>query len=222
LPAAALNDRTRGAWQKALGSGLYERGTLGLLYCAELKLASRPGEPEGDFRARIAHALHERRDLEVEKLRDRHAGKLRTLDDRIRRAEDKVDREQSQYSQRKLDTVVSIGTSVLGAIFGGGRRRATSGAGTAARSAGRVFSEKGDVERATENLEALRRQRDALVQEVEAEVDSLQATLDPARIGLEALEVAPRKSDIDVAPLTVAWEPWRRGADGFLVPAWRR
>ena len=222
LPAAALNDRTRGAWQKALGSGLYERGTLGLLYCAELKLASRPGEPEGDFRARIAHALHERRDLEVEKLRDRHAGKLRTLDDRIRRAEDKVEREQSQYSQRKLDTVVSIGTSVLGAIFGGGRRRATSGAGTAARSAGRVFSEKGDVERATENLEALRRQRDALVQEVEAEVDALQAALDPARIGLETLEVAPRKSDIDVAPLTVAWEPWRRGADGFLVPVWQR
>jgi len=221
-PAAALNEKKRGAWQKALKSRLYESGRLELAYCAELKLASQPGEPEGDFRARIAHAVHERRDLEVEKLRERHAGKLRALDDRIRRAEDKVEREQSQYSQRKLDTVVSIGTSVLGAIFGGGRRRATSGAAGAARSAGRVFSEKGDVERATENLDALRRQRDELVQEVEAEVGALRATLDPASMRLETLEVAPRKADIDVAPLIVAWEPWRRGADGFLVPAWRR
>ncbi len=222
LPASALNEKTLAGWQRALKSRLYERGRASLLHCTELKLASLPGELEGDFRARIAHALHERRDLEVEKLRDRHAGTLRALEDRIRRAEDKVEREQAQYSQRKLDTVVSIGTSVLGAIFGGGRRRATSGAGSAARSAGRVLSEKGDVERATDNLETLRQQREALAGEVEAEVSALQAMLDPNSIRLETLEVAPRKSDIDVAPLAVAWEPWRRGADGFLEPAWSR
>jgi len=219
-PPSALNGKSLAAWEKALKARLYEHGKAELLHCAELKLASQPGESEGDFRARIAHALHEQRDVAVEKLRDKYAGKLRTLDDRIRRAEDKVEREESQYAQRKLDTVVSIGTSVLGAIFGG--RRGARGAGAAARSAGRVFGEKGDVERATEGLEALRSEREALAQELEREVAELQAGLDPAAIRLDTVEVTPRKSDIAVAGLSLAWEPWRKGADGFLEPAWRQ
>ena len=45
---------------------------------------------------------------------------------------------------------------MLGAIFGG-RSTATTRAGSAARSAGRVFSERGDVARAGESLESLGR-----------------------------------------------------------------
>ena len=83
------------------------------------KLTSNPGESEGDFRTRLAQSLREHRDREVAKLREKHAAKLKSLDDRLRRAADSVEREKSQYTQRKLDTAISIGTSVLGAIFGG-------------------------------------------------------------------------------------------------------
>ena len=189
-----------------------------LLAAKTLKLTSNPGESEGDFRTRLAQSLREHRDREVAKLREKHAAKLKSLEDRLQRAADRVEREKSQYSQRKLDTAISIGTSVLGAIFGG-RSTATTRAGSAARSAGRVFSERGDVARAGESLESLAAERDELLKRIEQEAGALTASLDPASVDLEKIRIAPRKSDIAVGRIVLAWEPWRAGPDGFPRPA---
>ena len=217
LPAAALNAKCHADWGRTLAAHLYQSGAVELLACKTPKLTSNPGESEGDFRTRLAHALREHRDQEVTKLRDRHAAKLRSLEDRLRSAQNRVAREQSQYSQRKLDTVISIGTSVLGAIFGG-RSVATTRAGSAARSAGRVFGERGDVARAGESLEALSAERDGLLRQIEQEAGELTASLDPTRIELARISIAPRKSDIGIGRIAIAWEPWRAAADGFPRP----
>jgi Skp family chaperone for outer membrane proteins len=218
LPAAALGARNYAAWGKTLAASLYQNGTVELLSAKALKLTSNPGESEGDFRARLAQALREHRDGAIAKLREKHAAKLKSLDERLRRAADRVEREKSQYSQRKLDTAISIGTSVLGAIFGG-RSSATTRAGSAARSAGRVFSEQGDVARAGESLETLTAERNALLAAIEQEAATLAASLDPASIALEKIRIAPRKSDIAIGRVAIAWEPWRAGPDGFPRPA---
>ncbi len=218
VPAAALAARNYGEWGKALAARLYQEGAVELLAAKALKLTSGPGESEGDFRARLALGLREFRDGEVAKLRAKHAAKLKSLEDRLRRASDRVEREESQYSQRKLDTAISIGTSVLGAIFGG-RSTATTRAGSAARSAGRVFGERGDVARAGESFEALKAERDALLAAIEQEAQSLASSLDPASVALEKVRIAPRKSDIAIGRVAIAWEPWRAGADGFPRPA---
>ncbi len=218
LPAAALAAKNYEGWGKALAATLYQNGAVELLAARSLKLTSNPGESEGDFRARLAQGLREHRDREVAKLREKHAAKLKSLEDRLQRASDRVDREKSQYTQRKLDTAISIGTSVLGAIFGG-RSVATTRAGSAARSAGRVFSERGDVARADESLESLTAERNELLGRIEQEAVALTATLDPASIALERLRIAPRKSDIAIGRIAIAWEPWRSAADGFPRPA---
>ncbi len=218
VPAAALSARNYADWGKALAASLYQNGAVELLAAKSLRLTSNPGESEGDFRARLAQGLREFRDAEVAKLREKHAAKLKSLDERMRRASDRVEREKSQYNQRKLDTAVSIGTSILGAIFGG-RSAAATRAGSAARSAGRVFNERGDVARADESLESLAAERDALLKAIEQEAGALSASLDPASVALEKLRIAPRKSDIAIGRIALAWEPWRAGPDGFPRPA---
>ena len=218
VPAAALAARNYAEWGKSLAAHLYKSGAAELFTAKSLKLTSNPGESEGDFRARLAQSLREHRDREVAKLREKHAARLKSLEGRLRRAADKVEREKSQYSQRKLDTAISIGTSVLGAIFGG-RATATTRAGSAARSAGRVFSERGDVERAGDSLESLGAERDELLKRIEQEAGALTASLYPASIELTKIRLAPRKSDIAVGRIALAWEPWRAGPDGFPRPA---
>jgi hypothetical protein len=218
LPSAAMTAKNYAEWSKALAGSLYQSGAVELLAAKALKLTSNPGESEGDFRARLAQSLREHRDRAVAKLREKHAAKLKSLEDRLQRATDKVEREKSQYAQRKLDTAISIGTSVLGAIFGG-RSVATTRAGSAARSAGRVFSERGDVARAGESAESLAAERDELLKRIEQEAGALADSLDPAAIALEKVRVAPRKSDIAVGRIALAWEPWRAGPDGFPRPA---
>jgi hypothetical protein len=218
IPAAALSAKSYADWGKALAAHLYQNGAVELLAARSLKLISNPGESEGDFRARLAQGLREFRDGEVAKLRDRHAAKLKSLEDRLRRAADRVEREKAQYNQRKLDIAVSIGTSILGAIFGG-RSAAATRAGSAARSAGRAYNERGDVERADESLESLTAERDALLKAIEQEAGALSAGLDPSSVALEKIRIAPRKSDIAVGRIALAWEPWRAGPDGFPRPA---
>jgi len=84
-----------------------------------------------------------------------------------------------------------------------------------------VFSEKGDVARAGESLEVLRERYAALVREVEIEAEKLAASLDPDSIRLERISLTPRKSDIAIGDIRLAWEPWHMGADGFPAPAWQ-
>ena len=210
------------AWGKSLQAHLYETARASIFYSDALKTGSRPGESEGDFRARLALAARERRDQAVNELRSKWQTRLLQLQDQVRRAEDRREREQAQLSQQKMQTAVSIGSSILGALLG---RKAISAAnmqraGTAARSASRWGRESQDVERAEEGIELLKQRLADAQREVEAEAAKLESSLDAGTIALRTIEVPARKSDIAVGEVALVWAPWRKGADGFPAPAY--
>jgi hypothetical protein len=221
LPGAAMRAASFAAYGKSLITHLYENARVDLLLCEALKVASAPGESEGDFRARLALLLREKRDAAVEELRRKYAPKLATLEDRVRRGQERLAREQDQLKQQKFQTALSVGTSILGALFG---RKALSAstigrAGTAARSAGRIGRESQDVDRADESLEVLQQRLIALQAESETEISRLAESLDASSVVLRATTVTPRKSDLAVGEVALVWAPWRRDADGFQAPA---
>jgi hypothetical protein len=221
LPAAALRTASYEAWGKALAGHLYESARSEVFVCDALGATSSPGESEGDFRSRLALRSRERRDADVGKLRAKYAPKLAGLQDQLRRAQEREEREKSQLSQAKLQTALSIGSTVLGALLG---RRAISAtsvgrAASAARSAGRIGSQSDDVGRAAESRTVIEQRLTALQQEWDAETAHLGAALDPATVMLRRVSVAPRKSDIAIGEIALLWVPWRKGADGFPAPA---
>ena len=118
LPAKAANAKSYAKWQKMLASYLYRERQLRLWRCRKPALVSRPGEAEGDFKISLRAAVREERDLAVEKLRQRYAPKLARLQERIRAADQRVEVEQSQYTQKRAQTAISIGATVVGALFG--------------------------------------------------------------------------------------------------------
>ena len=165
--------------------------------------------------------MREKRDAAVTELRRKWQARLLQLQDQVRRAEERRAREQSQLAQQKMQTAVTIGSSILGALLG---RKAISATnmgriGTAARSATRIGRESEDVTRAAEGVEVLRQRLADAQRDVEAEVARLESTLDPATLTLTAVEVPARKSDIAVGEVALVWAPWRKGADGFPAPA---
>ena len=222
IPAPALRPASYPAWGKSLSAHLYQNARLKVMVCDELELASQPGEAEGDFRARLTQALRERRDGEIARLRDKYAPRIQTLGDQMRRAQERVAREQAQYSQQKMQSAISIGATVLGALFGGGRRISTGTIGRAAgamRTTGRLGREQGDVERAEDSMEVLQQRLAGLNAECEAQVAELQRATDPQNVAIRELEIPARKSDIAVGTVALLWVPWRVGSDGFPAPA---
>jgi hypothetical protein len=187
--------------------------------CASPKETSKPGETEGDFRARLAVTLREQRDLAVEKIRARFEKKVVALQDRILRAEQRVEREKGQRGQQALSTAVAVGATVLGALFG--RKTLSVGtvgrASTAMRGAGRVSREKADVARAEDSLEALQQKVAALEAELAAEVEKIEEGTSAEDLPLEEIVLAPRKSDLAAEPVALGWTPWRVRAGGAPV-----
>jgi hypothetical protein len=221
LPAAAARAASYAVWSKALAAHLYETARTELRWCAALKLASSPGESEGDFRARLATLLREQRDARLEQLRASYAPKFAALQERLQRAAGRAAQQRSQLSGQKLQTAVAIGATILGAFLG---RRAVSSAGlgraaSAVRSAARIGQEKQDVEQADESAATLAQRLGELKSQCDAEAQAIAQTLDPATLVLSPVQVSPRKSDIAVGECALAWLPWRRGADGFPAPA---
>ena len=218
LPEAAGEAKSYKAWEKALDDALYHTRRHPLWRSPTFELISRPGESERDFRIRLADAAREERDREVEELREKYAKKAATIEERIRRAEQKVEKERQQAGQRKLETVISVGTTLLGAFFG--RRRLTTGLRTATRGVGRSFKESQDVDRAREDLAARQRDLAELERELEQEIEELSDRFRQEAEELETFELKPRRTDVDVQLVALAWVPYRRGEDGTLEAVW--
>ena len=206
-PAALLRATNYRSWEKELASHVYATATLDIFHCPAVGQGVVPGNSEGDFRAKLALALREKRDAEIDKLRKKYAPRLTTLQDQIRRANERIERERSDLSQQKMQTVISVGTSILGALLG--RKAISVGnaqrVGSAARSAGRIGKESEDVGRAEENREVLEQRFSDMQNELEAEISRLRGEFDPATAQIERVAVKPRKADIDVRTVALLW-----------------
>jgi DNA helicase HerA-like ATPase len=221
LPGVAARPASHAAWRKALASHVLETAGIRLWRCRSPKLLSRPGEAEGDFRARCVEAQREARDAAVEKLRRKLAPALERLRTRRAAAEARVAREQAEYGQAKVQAGISFGATLIGALLG--RKVVSSGsvgrATTAMRGATRAMQQRDDVGRAAESVESLQADAAQLEEECARELDALRASFDPAALGLEELRVPPRKADIEVGTIALAWQPWRPAAGGLHEPA---
>ena len=76
-----------------------------------------------------------------------------------------------------------------------------------------------DVQQARDTLDTLLQQRTELEQQIADDVAHLDATLGADRMQLERLQVRPRKSDVVVEPVTLAWMPWYVDQTGAATPA---
>jgi hypothetical protein len=215
LPDAAVKAKSYDGWRKALEECLYRTRRCELFKSDTLGEVSNPGEAERDFRIRLTQTAREKRDEQVEALRKKYGVKIAQLQERIRRAQQEKERQSAQASQQTLQTVISAGSAVLGMFFG--RRRTLTAAGTAVRGVGRTYQERQDVSRAEENIESLQKQLADLNAELETEVDNLEERFDPEAGELEVVGLKPRKTDVEVRFLTLAWAPKREGGE----PAWK-
>jgi hypothetical protein len=221
VPADALNPKNYAEWGTAFREWIYRNRKLELLRSPSFGVVSEPGETEKDFRIRITQAAREKRDQQVERLRQKYAPKIASLQDRIRRAEQAVEREKAQAAQQKLSTAISFGATILSALTG--RKtvsQSTLGrASTAARGAGRTVKEAQDVARARENVEVLVKKLEDLQALLDRETDEVITAADPLAEILETSEVRPKKSDISVTLMSLAWFPYWRDDRGGIAPA---
>lgn len=222
LPPAASQAKNYANWEKDFATWLYGSQRLDLLHSPSLKVASNPGEDEREFRIRLAQLARERRDELAEALRKKYAPKIAALQERLRRAEATRAKQEEQARKAKFDTALSVSATLLGAFTG--RKMLTqsnlSKARSAMRGVSRSAEESQDVKRAAETVESVNAQLAALEAEFEAEMAALQEKIEPLTEPLETISLKPKKTDIQVQLLTLAWLPFWKDEGGALTAAW--
>lgn len=222
LPSEAAKSRNYAAWQKDCADALFKSGKLELSRYPALKAVSKQGESEREFRLRLSQLVREQREEQKEKLRARYAPKLAALQDRERKAQQRLDVEKSQSRDSKLSSALSFGAAILGAFTGRKMVSATSisKASTAMRSVGKANKEAGDVGRAEENIDAIRQQYADLDAQFHVDLQAVEDACDPTNDGLETVVLKPKKTNIKVRALVLAWAPHAVSADGRCEPIW--
>jgi len=206
-PAPALSPKSYAGWQKDFEQWIARARPLQLVFAPTLKLTSKPGESERDFQIRVNQAAREARDEEVEKLRARYAPKVQRLTAKVRASQDSVAREQQQAQQQKVQSAVSIGSTLLGALMG---RKALSmstlgRATTAARGVSRSMKESQDIAEAEERVRGAEAELAALEADLAREVAQIEATASAA-VPTETLNIKPKRGGIDVRLVALAWK----------------
>ncbi len=209
LPSDITNAKKFAALTTALKEHIYREHRLVAWKCKSLKQISQPGDTEAQFRTRLTQSVREQRDLAVEKLRQKYAPKLQTLGDQLRRADEKVEKEKAEVSDRTMSTILTVGTSILGAMFGRklGSTANVGKAATSIRQASKIGKEMGDVAVAEENREVLAERLKKLEEEFAAESEKIAAQYDADQIPVEEISLPPKKTDINVTRVAIVWLP---------------
>jgi len=220
-PACALKVANYGQWDKELRRWVRQNETVTLYRSAQHRLTSEPGETEGEFRSRLQLTASEKRDQAVAALRKRYASKFTTLENRLLRAEQAIEREQQQSTQKKFDTAISFGTAILGAVLG--RKKLSSATatrvGSAMRKAGSSSKEAADVKRAQATAQKVREDMATLNSRLEEEVAALDSGYNAQQEALEEIVIRPKATDIHVPLMGLAWMPYRDAGDGRMTVA---
>ena len=221
-PAAALRAQNYIKWSREFKRWVRLHENVTLYQSRKYKLTSGAGETQGEFRVRLQQLANEKRDQEIAKLRKRYATRAMTLENRLLRAQQAIEREKEQSTKKTLDTAVSFGSAILGAVLG--RKRLSSATaskmGTAIRSASGARKEASDVARAQETAAKVRVDLEALNVALQKDIDALAEAYDAQDEELTEVQVKAKATDIHVPLVGLVWMPYRETADGRLQAAW--
>ena len=222
LPGAAMKAKTYSSIESAFTDWVYSNHFIEVGYSPLLQVYSNPGEPVDQFKARVATTARELRDKAIEELRAKTGKTIKSLEDKMTKALDKMEAQKAQASSAKLQTVMQIGGSILGALLG---RKSGLGAigglakSTTISSASRAWKEGKEAASAEVELERLKAEYEEIQQQVEDETQKLKDQYDPTTLVIETQKITPVKKNIQPLATGILWLPYERQGNS-LRKAW--
>lgn len=224
MPPSVVNkEENYKTWGKEFAHWLYANQKYHLLKSPSLKIVSRQGESERDFRIRVNQSGKEKRDELVRKLTDKYAPKLVALKERIRLAQQDAERETEKAKENDIESAISLGATVFDAFMG--RRRINSStlsrATSAARGINKASKKYQEVARAQETVQSLLERLAELESEFQGDKAALAQKFQFDSEPFETIVVTPKRSTVSVQLLALLWLPHICDDAGKLVPVWQ-
>ncbi len=207
IPDFIQNEKALKQVEKDFIDYLYRNSKLTLFKIDSLKLFSKKDESLENFRIRVQDRLNEKIDEQLEKLKAKYQKENDAIELKISKLYEKLDKEKREATASTTDTILNIGTSILGAFFG--RGNAASGlskVASGARGANKALKERGDVKIVENDLALLEEQRTSLQTTLENEISKIKEQNSITNFQIEEFNITPKRTDIYNIKLELLWQ----------------
>jgi 23S rRNA maturation mini-RNase III len=184
--------------KKSLIDWVYKNERIETFRSISPRLSSNPYESLGEFRVRVKDILDDKKEQEIEKLQNRYEKKEQILLKRLKRAKERVTKEEADATKSMVDT----GIAILGALFG---RSSSAKLGRVLSKGSHAYKEREDISRAEEQVEAIKEEIEELSYKLEDKISDLALQYDVDNVEITESSLKPRKSDIEISRLSIVW-----------------
>lgn len=193
--------------EKSFKNYIYHNEKLNIFTCKALKLTSNTLTTKEAFIAQMQDKIQELKNEKLQLEKENLYKKQEQLDIKIIKAEQKLKKEQEDVNVKTTNAIISVGSSILGAIFGKGlfTRSNISKASSSARSIRSTFKEKNDVKLAEENIQNLLEQKEELKQIFQDNIEQIHEQFALENFPTQSLHVKPRRADIYDCKIKLLW-----------------
>ena len=169
-----------------------------------LKLRSRIGESEREFKERCQEEARKRRDAELAKVEAKFERGIKRLNDKLDREEQELEEDRIDYKGRQQEELLSAGETVFSFLTG---RRRSSSLSTASRRRRMTQKAKEDVRESEEAIEELQKEIEEMRQDREQALKDVRDKWADVALQIEETALRPKKADILMEAFGLAWVP---------------
>lgn len=208
LPSFVQKEKDLKVIEKDFMDYIYRNSKLTLYKNEFLKITSKQTESLNDFKIRLQDRLNEKIDLEVEKLKVKFVKENDSIETKLSKLYEKLQKEEIQATSTTTDTIISIGTSLLGAFFGNSVINKTNigKVATSAKGASKILKERNDVKQVENEILELQQQKEALKTLLENEIEKINLANQSSNFPIEEIFIKPKRSDIYNTKLALLWQ----------------
>jgi hypothetical protein len=226
LPEGLGNAKSIAGAAKELADWLYYNSQFDLTIHPDLGVFQRPGEDERAFTIRLQQAARERRDAEVDKLREKARKEIQRVADKIAKEQQELAADQAKAQAKQTEQWVNIGESVVNFFTGRSTRLAVSSATSKISQAQQAAM---NVQESEETIARLTEEKQKLEAQLQEDIDAITARWEQTTTALTTEQLKPRRTDVDVRATALAWAPvWQvryddgRGERTTSIPAYMK
>ncbi|MFW3425760.1 ATP-binding protein [Aliarcobacter butzleri] len=208
LPSFVQKEKDLKIIEKDFMDYIYRNSKLTLYKNEFLKITSKQTESLNDFKIRLQDRLNEKIDLEVEKLKIKFVKENDSIETKLSKLYEKLQKEEIQATSTTTDTIISIGTSLLGSFFGNSVINKTNigKVATSAKGASKILKERNDVKQVENEILELQQQKEALKTLLENEIEKINLANQSSNFPIEEIFIKPKRSDIYNTKLALLWQ----------------
>ncbi|PRM97053.1 ATP-binding protein [Aliarcobacter cryaerophilus] len=207
LPSFIQNEKELKLLERSFADYVYRNFKLTLYKNDILKISSKQYESLDDFKIRIQDRLNEQIDEKIENLKQKFEKENTLLEQKIAKLFEKLKKEEQDALSATTNSIISIGTSILGAFFGKSSKTAIiSKVATSSKGVNRALKERGDIKSVEGEIDALQYLQNGLEDKLKTEIEKINDEFNISKYTIDEFFIKPKRTDIYDLKIELLWQ----------------